>query len=514
MAARRATLSLISLLLVLFFAIGNARPGGMISAPFRLTESAQAAMIAFPSGNLSALENWRALAANLSSALALPPVDLGRSIVNPKVPGWCCLTDWRNHTVVLNQTSVLAATDGGPLILLTYSGSARLSQASIEGAFGPASLPMDLSTARERVRETLVRLGLPGVAYSTAWWNGTGSFIINGSVVATRTITVVAYVDPVDAPMGFGNELKMVFDVNRGFAIELGIFPWFTAPPPTVSIQQAFSRALSTLNGTVAGMFSSGAVYLAFDSITYNLTYQVEARYLQDATSRVYADYRVWINPYNAEVTYTVEVPPKPHLPLTGNTLDIWIVVGWAAVVATAAMIGVGLVFIETLRLAALGPLVFLYLRLRRDGALDHFVRGQLYAYIINRPGVTFSEVRDAFSLANGTATYHVAILQTLGFVSSRNDGRFRRYFAVERAGQALGRKLSRLQYDVLLKTRELGAVTPSDVAKALGISRQRASYNLRRLLDAGLLAEDSSRRGTYLPTTEPDSPISDSSPD
>jgi len=465
--------------------------------------------VVFPSDNLNNIAHWESLVAYLSSSLGLPDVNLSRSIVNPTVPGWCCLSDWRNHTVALDQTSVLANSDSGHVILLTYGASGKLSQLAIEGPFGPALPSMDLASAQQRVSDTLANLGITGFTNDFASWNGTGTYIANGSLVKVRTTTIVAYAGLFGLPLAFGNEIRMTFDADRRIAIELTLFPWFLASAPTLTATQAYSRALDYLNATTERTFVNGSAYLAFDSINYELAYQVEAEYAHNGAASNPADYRVWIDPYDGSVTYVAMIPLRPSPP-SGSPGSLQLL-GWASLVAMALLVGVSLLYIEPLRLAVLAPVVLLYMRLRKDGALDHFVRGQLYAYVAEHPGATFSEIRDAFSLSNGTTTYHLSVLEAIGFLKSRNDGRFKRFFRQEESGKALGQKVSRLQYEILQRSREMGSTTPSDLARDLGISRQRASYNLRRLVDAGLMKEEPGLPGNYSPVAQNEAEIPDS---
>lgn len=149
-------------------------------------------------------------------------------------------------------------------------------------------------------------------------------------------------------------------------------------------------------------------------------------------------------------------------------------------------------------RRAWLWFLLPLFFRLKKETALDHFLRGQIYSCVVSKPGISYSEVRDAFSLNNGTATHHLGVLEALGFVKAVNDGRYKRFFPRGSPHMLLGRKLSDLQYRILDATRQASPISPSEVARVLGISRQRAAYNLHQLVRGGLLRRAPGTRGRF----------------
>jgi parallel beta-helix repeat protein len=172
--------------------------------------------------------------------------------------------------------------------------------------------------------------------------------------------------------------------------------------------------------------------------------------------------------------------------------------------VGAGAATGAAALLWEPARRLVLSALLPLYYRLRRRTALEHFVRGQVYGYIMAHPGASYSEVRDAFDLNNGTASYHLTVLESLGFIRSVKDGRYRRYSPVGAAERRRLLRLSDMQLRLLQALRGGEAMTPSEVAAVVGISRQRASYNLRRLSSMRLIREHPGRRGRYQVIQDP----------
>jgi len=176
------------------------------------------------------------------------------------------------------------------------------------------------------------------------------------------------------------------------------------------------------------------------------------------------------------------------------SPLPLFPILGVAA--STALLLSV--LYVEPMTAAVFFLLVPLYLRVKRDNALDHFLRGRMYDYIESNPGVTYSAIRDRFALSNGTTTYHLAVLDILGYVKSSFSGARKCYFPIDFVGKESERTLTDLQGRILGVLRAHDEAAPSEVARTVGISRQRASYNLRKMVEYGLLVEDQHLPGRY----------------
>jgi predicted transcriptional regulator len=168
----------------------------------------------------------------------------------------------------------------------------------------------------------------------------------------------------------------------------------------------------------------------------------------------------------------------------------IIVVVRWSPLAAVLLMIVVMVVGPSEFSLLFLGLFVVpALIRLRGLNVLDNFNRGRIYGYIRGKPGCTFSDLKTELKMLNGNLAYHLAVLEKVGLIKSAKDGRTRRHFA----GDAVGRIkpdsfLGKTESMVLSKLRSVGSVSTTKVAEALGMSRQRAHYNLRRLMRRGLV--------------------------
>jgi predicted transcriptional regulator len=53
-----------------------------------------------------------------------------------------------------------------------------------------------------------------------------------------------------------------------------------------------------------------------------------------------------------------------------------------------------------------------LYVKLSKKDVLDHFIRGQIYGYLVVHPGDNYTTIKQNLDLTNGTLTYHLDVLE------------------------------------------------------------------------------------------------------
>lgn len=134
-----------------------------------------------------------------------------------------------------------------------------------------------------------------------------------------------------------------------------------------------------------------------------------------------------------------------------------------------------------------------LYIRLRKEEVLEHFVRGQIYGFIRSNPGAHYSMIRDALKVANGTLSHHLKTLEVQGFVASERDGMYKKFYPVdfEVKPEGKGIRLSELQARLLRRLEEDGQTRQADLAQGLDVTQQTVSYNLRLMCKEGLLERE-----------------------
>ncbi len=170
---------------------------------------------------------------------------------------------------------------------------------------------------------------------------------------------------------------------------------------------------------------------------------------------------------------------------------------------AAFGFLSVGAIFSTELGRYGISRLMFpLYTRLKKDEVLEHFVRGQIYGFIVSNPGEHYSMIKDSLNVNNGTLSHHLRTLEVQGFIKSRRDGAYRRFYPIKmNVPQDEGQKLSDLQLSILDIVRQTGYDGASQrfIADMLDASQQTVSYNLRALSRNGVVRiEHDGRRARY----------------
>jgi predicted transcriptional regulator len=136
-----------------------------------------------------------------------------------------------------------------------------------------------------------------------------------------------------------------------------------------------------------------------------------------------------------------------------------------------------------------------LYSRLKKDDLLDHFVRGQIYGYIMSHPGEHYNHIKFKLEVTNGTLSHHLRALEFQGYIKSQRDGTYKRFYPTDmKIPRTKGIQLSDLQICIVDAIRQSPGISQKEIAKREGISQQSVSYNLSLLERLGIL--DSSREG------------------
>jgi len=190
-------------------------------------------------------------------------------------------------------------------------------------------------------------------------------------------------------------------------------------------------------------------------------------------------------------IVYAIPAPaPRPILT---RSESVSAGIGVAAVLAALATTEFG-------KYGLFSVVIFpLYSRLRKEEVLDHFVRGQIYGYIMSHPGDHYNSLKDALKVTNGTLAHHLRTLEMQGFIKADRDGVYKRFYPVEmQIPREKGIRLSDLQHHILSMIRTDGGPTQGEIAGRLGVSQQTVSYNLRHLSREGLIRFEKAGRSTH----------------
>ncbi len=148
----------------------------------------------------------------------------------------------------------------------------------------------------------------------------------------------------------------------------------------------------------------------------------------------------------------------------------------------------------EAGKYALLHVLTFpLYVRLKKEEVLDHFVRGQIYGFIRSNPGTHYSEIRDTLQVANGTLSHHLQTLEVQGFITSMRQGIYRLFYPedVKLKPKTEGIRLSDLQVKLLSHLKRDENIVQGQLAAEMDVTQQCISYNLRLMCKEGLLERE-----------------------
>ncbi len=127
-----------------------------------------------------------------------------------------------------------------------------------------------------------------------------------------------------------------------------------------------------------------------------------------------------------------------------------------------------------------------LYSKLSKKDVLDHFIRGQIYGYLVVHPGDNYTTIKKNLDLTNGTLTYHLVVLEREGFVKSQLRGTRRFYYPKGVKMPDNGTGFPAIKDDIITRVEETPGITVRDLAALIGVSRQLTNYHLRALIQEG----------------------------
>lgn len=201
--------------------------------------------------------------------------------------------------------------------------------------------------------------------------------------------------------------------------------------------------------------------------------------------------------PRDTTQTSAVEAPATPDggLPVQGPSV---LVVAALAAVGGAAVVVASRPLREKLLWVGAG----LYTRLARPDVLGHEDREKLYRLVETQPGIHFHALQRDLGWNTGTLTYHLRVLERHGFVVSRRDGLYRRFYlsgAAPRKEVFENQGPTGLRADVIEAIRNTPGISQSDLALGLGANKQTVNYHVKALERAGTIRVEKRGRDTYL---------------
>jgi predicted transcriptional regulator len=104
-------------------------------------------------------------------------------------------------------------------------------------------------------------------------------------------------------------------------------------------------------------------------------------------------------------------------------------------------------------------------------------------------PGCNYTIIRDNLSLADGTLTYHLQVLEREGFIYSIREGLFRCFYPHGIRPPKRGKlHLSDTQMDIVRICKRIPGITVGEIATAMNRRPNVISYHLKLLKEGGLV--------------------------
>lgn len=200
------------------------------------------------------------------------------------------------------------------------------------------------------------------------------------------------------------------------------------------------------------------------------------------------------------ESTIQDDAPTSILDPAAGADLPL----GAIGLAAAFGAVGAGALALANrpLREKLLWAAVGLYTRLARPDVLGHEDREKLYRLVEQTPGIHFHALQRDLGWNTGTLTYHLRVLERHGFLVSRRDGLYRRFYlsgAAPRKEVFENQGPSGLRADVLEAIRNQHGMSQTDLALALGANKQTVNYHVKALERQGLIRLEKRGRETFL---------------
>lgn len=136
-----------------------------------------------------------------------------------------------------------------------------------------------------------------------------------------------------------------------------------------------------------------------------------------------------------------------------------------------------------------------LYSRLGREEVLDHDARHRMYRIIQDEPGIHVSELMRRIDGGWGGLMHHLHVLEDKEFVTSREDGRYRRLFPVGQYNPDRMDTIALLRNESTAEALDIIARRPginqTELASRMGIKPPSVRYHIDKLDDAGLIRRE-----------------------
>ncbi len=202
--------------------------------------------------------------------------------------------------------------------------------------------------------------------------------------------------------------------------------------------------------------------------------------------------------PWLEEKVDILGVDPEGPEPADEDELELDL--GFFALIlllCSSVCLGVVLGHSEPFRYALLRLFTPFYTRLNpakiESDIAQQNVRGRIYQFIKDNPGIHLSAIAREVKVGHGTTVYHLAVLERERYLRSATAGPKKQFWVKADFPFHGEPTLTELQRNILETLKE-GELSRSDLVEKLGVSKSTLVFNIKQLVELGKLKEE--RRG------------------
>ena len=123
----------------------------------------------------------------------------------------------------------------------------------------------------------------------------------------------------------------------------------------------------------------------------------------------------------------------------------------------------------------------------KKERLLDHYIRGQIYGYIVAQKIPHYNQIKRGLGLTNGTVAHHLRVLERNGIIKSIENGR-KKHFYVGDLPEDFSDEPSEIEGVILTEIADHPGISYGALAKKLGFSPSTISYYVKRLTEKDLV--------------------------
>jgi len=204
-----------------------------------------------------------------------------------------------------------------------------------------------------------------------------------------------------------------------------------------------------------------------------------------------YVEFEEWLRSDDLSV---VKAPEESTIPHSGRVTLVFLLV--------FTLSSLLLVVYEPLRFALLHHLAPLYTRLNPDKIENDIkqqkIRGCIYQYIEDNPGINFSSVRKEVKVGTGTAVYHLGVLLRERYLRSSVSGNRKLFWTKRDFPGVEDSALTDIHRNILETLEKSGTLSRAEIREKTGISKSTVGFNIKQLVEMGKVEEETRGKKNY----------------